>query len=385
MIKRKIPLAWRQLMRQKGRFMIALAGIGFADILMFVQLGFKNALLDSNTSLPSRLQADLVITSRQTQGFVQLDTFSRRRLFQMKNLPEVAFADPLYVNIGSWKNPQTRKDASLVVLGFNPARSAFMLPEVKRNLSLIQYPDTLLFDQNSSGEYQETIAQVSQGQPVTTELQGRKVTIKGLYQIGSSFIADGSVITSDQNFLRIYTNRTAGQVNVGLITLKPGYDSTTVAAKVRNQLPEDIKVFTLQEFVAAERAYTETGTAIGFIFSFGVVVGFLVGLIIVYQILFADVSDHLAEYATLKAMGYSDLYFLGVVFQESIILAISGFIPSCLIAFALYEFMRSVTGLLLVLTISLSGQVLILTLVMCLASGGIATQKLRSADPADVF
>jgi putative ABC transport system permease protein len=353
--------------------------------LMFVQLGFKNALLDSNTSLPSRLQTDLVITSQRSQSFGQLDTFSRRRLYQIKNLPEVAFADPLYVNIGSWKNPQTQKDASVVVLGFSPARSALIMPEVKQNLSLIQYPDTLLFDQDSSGEYQETIAKVTQGKLVTTEIQGRKIAIKGLYKIGSSFIADGSVVTSDQNFLRIYKDRIAGQVSIGLITLKPGYDSTTVAAKMRSQLPKDIKVFTLKEFVAAERAYTETGTSIGFIFSFGVVVGFLVGLIIVYQILFADVSDHLPEYATLKAMGYSDLYFLSVVFQESIILAIAGFIPSYLIAIVLYEFIKGATGLLLVLTISLSGQVLVLTIIMCIVSGGIATQKLRSADPADVF
>jgi len=385
MIGHKIPLAWRQLMFQKGRFIIALVGIGFADILIFVQLGFKNALLDSNTGLPNRLQADLILVSRQAQNFGSLNTFPRRRLFQAKNVPGVAFADPLYISVGTWKNPQTRKDASLVVLGFNPVRSAFNLPEVKQNLRQIQYPDTLLFDRASNGDYKETIEQISQHHFVMTELQGRRITVSGLYQVGSSFIADGSVMTSDQNFLRIYKGRTASEVSLGLILLKPGADINVVAANLREQLPEDVKLFTQAEFIKAERVYLETSTSIGFVFSFGVVVGFVVGVIIVYQILFSDVADHLPEYATLKAIGYSNAYLLGVVFQEAAILAVSGFLLGCPTVIGLYAVISGATGLTLILTIPRLLQVLGLTLVMCAASGAIAVQKLRSADPADVF
>ena len=381
----KIPLAWRQLMHQKGKFIVALAGIGFADILIFVQLGFLNALLDSNTGLPNRLGGDLFVVSRQAQNFGALNTFPRRRLFQAKNLPEVASAEPLYVSVGSWKNPQTKADASLVVLGFNPAKPAFNLKEVNQNLALIQYPDVLLFDRASNGEYAEAIAQIAAGKPVTTEFLGRKVTVKGLYQVGSSFIADGSVITSDQNFLRIYRERTAGAVSMGLITLKPGNDAPATAAKLRRQLPDDVKVFTRQEFITAERTFLETSTSIGFVFTFGVVVGFLVGVIIVYQILFSNVSEHLPEYATLKAIGYSNSYLLGVVFQEAIILAVSGFVPGCLLSAGLYKITTNATGLLLMMTGDRILQVLILTIAMCVTSGAIAVQKLKSADPADVF
>ena len=363
----------------------ALSGIGFADILIFIQLGFKSALLDSNTGLPSLLQADLLLVSRQAQNFGQLDTFPRRRLFQAKNIPEIESADPLYVSVGAWKNPQTKKESSLVILGFNPGRPAFNLPEINQNLKIIQYPDVLLFDRGSDGEYKDAIAQIAQGNPVSTELQGRKITVKGLYRVGASFIADGSVITSDQNFLRIYKDRTAGEVSMGLITLKSGSDASTVAAKLRSQLPDDVKVFTRQEFVIAERKYLETGTSIGFIFTFGVVVGFVVGVIIVYQILFSNVTEHLAEYATLKAMGYSNGYLLGVVFQEAIILAISGFFPGCLIAVGLYGVTSSVTSLPLVMTLGRVIQVLVLTIIMCAASATIAVEKLRAADPADVF
>ncbi len=385
MMKRKIPLAWRQLMRQKGRFIVALAGIGFADILILMQLGFQSALLDSNTLLPELIEADIILTSRQKQNFGLLKEFPRRRLFQAKNIPEVETADPLYVNLGTWKNPQTKLESTILVLGFNPARPAFNLPEVKQNVDFIKYPDTVIFDRASDKKYAGTTDQLTQGKSVTTELQGRKITIKGLYQVGASFIADGSVMTSDQNFLRIFNGRKAGKVSMGLIRLKPGSDANEIVSKLKSQLPNDVKIFTRQEFITSERTYWETNTSIGFIFSFGVVVGFVVGLIIVYQILFSDVSDHLAEYATLKAMGYSNLYLFGVVFQEAIILAICGFFPGCLISIGLYGVTRSATSLPLMMPINRVIEIFILTIVMCIASGAIAARKLSSADPADIF
>ncbi len=382
---RKTPLAWKQLMRQKGRFIVAIAGISFADILILMQLGFQSALLDTNTLLPKLIETDIILTSSQAQNFGLLKEFPRRRLFQAKNLPQVESADALYISLGNWKNPETKSESTILILGFNPARPAFNLPEIKQNLKLIQYPDTLLFDRNSRGEYENVITQVTQGQSVTTELQGRKINIKGLYQVGSSFIADGSLITSDQNFLRIFNGRTAGEVSLGLIKLKPGSDADQTVTRLKNLLPTDVRVFTLEEFIASEKNYWQTSTSIGFIFSFGVVVGFLVGVIIVYQILFSDVSDHLPEYATLKAMGYSNSYLLRVVFQEAIILAVCGYIPGCLISIGLYEMTRSATSLPLIMPINRIIQTLGLTIVMCVASGAIAVRKLGSADPADIF
>lgn len=384
-MKRQIPLAWLQLIRQKGRFFVALAGIGFADILMLMQLGFQNALLDSNTRPHQLLQADLVLISLEAQNLGSLDAFPRRRLFQARNLPEVKTADPLYVRLGVWRNPQTKVESSILVLGFNPTKPAFNLPEINQTLNLIQYPDTLLFDRGSKGEYEDMIAQIAQGNSVSTELQGRKVTLQGLYQIGSSFVADGSVITSDQNFLRIFAEQQASEVNVGLITLKLESDLNAVAAKLRTQLPNDVEVLTRQEFIEFERNYWQRNTTIGFVFSFGVVMGFVVGVIIVYQILYSDVTDHLAEYATLKAMGYHNLYLLGVVFQEAMILAVLGYLPGCLASVGLYQLTRNATSLPLFMTLERVLQVLGVTLVMCMVSGAVAIRKLRSADPADIF
>ena len=385
MFKRRIPLAWRQLMKQKGRFLVAICGITFADFLMLMQLGFQSALYDSNTRFHEVLQGDLVLVSRQGQNLGLLSSFPRRRLFQAANLSEVESVNPVYVRLGVWKSPQTKLDESILVIGFNPEKPAFNLPEVNQQLARIKYPHTLLFDRNSSGKYEQAIAQISQGQPVITELQGRRVQIQGLYEVGASFVANGSVITSDQNYLRIFPGQKPGQVNLGLINLRPGSNADLVAKALESYLSDDVRVFTHEEFIDFEKQYWRENGAIGFIFSLGVTIGFLVGVIIVYQIIYSDVMDHLPEYATLKAMGYRNVYLMFVVIQETLILAISGFIPGGLVSFFMYNFTRNITKLPLFMTPDRLIFVLLLTVIMCLISGAIAMGKLNSADPADIF
>ncbi len=382
---REIPLAWLQLSREKGRLLVAMAGIAFADMLMFIQLGFQTALYDSNTQLHQKINADLVLISPQARNIVNLTTFPRRRLYQTLNFDGVAAADPLYADFVDWKNPQTQLKSSILLLGFKPEKSAFLIPEVEQNLDKLKMPDVLLFDRGSRGDYVTTLSNLEQGKTVSTEVQERKINIKGLFLSGASFAADGNVMTSDLNFHRILPRRQPSQVSAGLITLKPGVDPQAMAKVLQANLPNDIKVLTKAEFIEFEKTYWAENTSIGFIFTLGTAIGFIVGVVIVYQILSSDVADHIAEYATLKAMGYRNSYLLIVVFQEALILAILGFIPGTAIALGLYGLTRNATNLPLYMTLSRAITVLVLTMIMCTISGAIATKKLRSADPADIF
>lgn len=384
-LQRRIPLGWLQLSHQKSRLLVALSGVAFADILMMMQLGFQTALYDSNTRLHQNLKTDLVLISPQALSLIRLSTFPRRRLSQAKSVPGVKSAEPLYINMANWKNPQTKKENNILVVGFNPNQPAFNLPELNQNLNLIKLPDTVLFDSASRGEYKEAIAQITQGKTVKTELEQRTISIRGLYQIGASFAADGSLMTSDQNFLMLFSRRQAGSVSIGLINVQPEYTPEQVATALKSTLPKDVKVLTKQEFIEFEKDYWSKSTAIGFVFSLGVVMGFMVGVIIVYQVLSTDVNDHIGEYATFKAMGYSHWYFLGVVFEEAVILAIIGFMPGVAVSLGMYNLTRKATNLPIYMTVGRALYVLILTLLMCMISGAIATRKLQAADPADMF
>jgi putative ABC transport system permease protein len=384
-VQRRTPLGWLQLSHKKGRLIVALAGIAFADVLMFMQLGFQSALYDSNTRLNRAVKADIILMSPKARSTQNLGTFSRRRLLQALDVPGVQSADALYINTLTWRNPQTRRDATVQMLGFEPDRPAFNLPEVDRQLNKIKLPNTVLFDRRARGEYKDMIAQMSAGQTVTTEAERTTLTLGGLFTLGASFGADANVIASDQTFLRLFPRREAASINLGLIRVQPGADPQQVAAALKPHLLNDVRVMTFPEYIQFEEHFWQTESPIGFIFGLGTAMAFVVGVVIVYQVLSTDVNAHLKEYATFKAMGYHNTYLLGIVFEEAIILAFLGFIPGVLLPLGLYVLAANATALPIYMTASRAVFVLLLTIVMCALSGTIATRKLQSADPADMF
>ena len=383
---RKIPLSWLQLTREKTRLLVALTGIGFANILMFVQLGLRDALFDSAVRLYASLQGDIFLISPDSVSLISMEQFSERRLYQVIGFKGVESVSPLYLDFARWKNPQTRKTRNIFVIGFNPEEDVFNLPEVQQNASKLKVPDVVLFDEGSRAEYGPVSTEFNQRQSVTTEVRNRKITVKGLFKIGPSFGADGNLITSDINFIRLFPNlRTKGLIDLGIINLKPNTNIEEALEEFRTILPKDVKVLSKQELMDFEKSYWNSSTPIGFIFTLGAGLAFIIGTVIVYQILYSNISEHLSEYATLKAMGYTDIYLLLVVFQEALILAILGYIPGFCISLIVYEGVRSSTLLPIMITSSRAILVLILTILMCSVSGAIALRKLRTADPADIF
>ncbi|WGV23588.1 ABC transporter permease DevC [Halotia branconii] len=381
----KIPLSWLQLTREKTRLAVALAGIAFADILMFMQLGFRDALYYSNVRLHSSLIADVVLINSQSNAVLAMKSFSQRRLYKALELPIVKSVHPIYLDYTSWKNPVTGRPRSILTFGINPETNVFDLPGVPENLEKLKLPDVVLFDRSSRKEYGPIAAEFNQGNIVTAEVRRRRIKVAGLFTLGASFGADGNLITSDVNFLRIFNNRQRGLIDIGLIKLNPGVNATIAAEQLRNYLPEDINVLTKQEFIDFERNYWASSTAIGFIFTLGTVMGFIVGTVIVYQILYTEVSDHLSEYATLKAIGYTQTYLLTVILQEALMLACLGYIPGWIFTMLMYNTARNATLLPVFMSFERAITVLILTIIMCFISGAIAVRKLRSADPADIF
>jgi putative ABC transport system permease protein len=381
----RTPLGWLQLKKNKGRLIVAIAGIGFADLLMFAQLGIQAALFDSNTLLNRGMDADIIIRSAQYRDLNLADTLPRRRLFQIKDLPGVQSAEPLYISRVVWKNPQTRRRTQLTLVGQSLDRPALTFEEINQNLDKLRQPDTFLFDRLSRGEYKDVVAQVATGQAVETEIDRRTIEVGGLFSLGASFATDGTLVTSQENFLRFFPDRSPGQITLGLVKLEPGANAEQVLHQIQAILPPDSVASTKQAYVDLEQAYWQKTTPIGIVFTFGTVMAFVVGTVIVFQILSTDVNEHMSEYATFKAMGYRDRYLLVIVLEEAIILATLGFIPGLALALGQYALIRNVAALPIAMTFARFWFVFFLTVVMCIASGMIATRRLQSADPADNF
>ena len=164
-----------------------------------------------------------------------------------------------------------------------------------------------------------------------------------------------------------------------------GADPQEVKRRLAARLPDDVAVYTKAEMIERERNFWSHSTPIGYIFLLGTVIGFLVGMVICYQIINADIADHMPEFATLKAMGYRNRYFVGFVLMESVYLSLLSFVPGMLVSLGLYEALARSTGLLMILNVPRAASVLLLTLAMCVASGCLAMRKVLAADPAELF
>lgn len=381
---RKIPLAWLQLTFQKTRLLTAVAGITFAGVLMFMQFGFQEALFDTTTTIHRNMKGDLFIVNTQSENLFSSRQFSRRLLYQTMNNPHVKSATPVYIGILPWKNPETKKERAIFIMGFEPGNPALEIPGVAENFAKTTAEDAVLFDKLSRPEFGDVEKMLNEGKRVETEVNKRRIEVKGLFTLGASFAADGNLITTDLNFQRLF-NRAAGQIDFGVVQVTDGADAKTVKAELEEMLPPDVRVFTKEEFVAFERTYWETATAIGFVFNFGAILGLVVGIIITYQVLYTDVVNHLPEYATLKAMGYTNFYLTKIVFQESMILSVLGFFPGLVIALIMYQLASSGANLPITMTFGRATLVFFLTVLMCFISGLLAMRKLKQADPADIF
>ncbi|MBE9029890.1 FtsX-like permease family protein [filamentous cyanobacterium LEGE 11480] len=409
-----IPLAWLQLKREKVRLLVALAGIGFAVILMFLQLGFQDALFESAVTFHKNLKGDVFLVSSQSTSLISLKSFDDRRLYAALGTPGVEKVSPVKLGFGIWKNPfwegppksQTR---SIMVVGIDPDDDVMSLEGLEaENRNLLRLEDRVLFDRKSRDEFGPIAAKfdefAAKDEAIEAEVEGRRLTIANVFELGASFGADGNMVVSNTTFHRLF-NRKVNKIDMGVIQLKPDADVVATLDILKQTLPGefrvdpelkpaqakedfflgDIRVMSRDAFIAAERKYWAEGTAIGFIFTLGTAIGFIVGIVIVYQILYTDVADHLAEYATLKAMGYYNRYLLKVVFQEAFILAVMGFIPGYFLSTGMYKLTRGATALPIGMTQSRSTLVFCLTVIMCLVSGAIAVRKVADADPADIF
>ncbi|MEH1965745.1 ABC transporter permease DevC [Nostoc sp.] len=386
-----IPLAWLQLARQKIRFLVALAGIAFVAVLMFMQIGFQAALYDSATQLHKNLEGDLFLISAQYKSLTSNQSFYRSNLYQILGFNSVESVSPLYVQFAKFKNPKNGLKFPLYVLGFDPVKSIFKFPDIDEKLNLIRIPNVVLFDRDSRPEFGAIAKDFEQGKVIKVEifsytgLVGYRVKIGGLFKLGPSFGVDGNLIVSSSTFLRIFQDRPVQKIDIGLIKLKPDANPQKVLADLSAKLPKDVRVITRKDFIALEKAYWSLRTPIGFVFNLMVLMGFVVGVIVVYQILYSNISTHLTEYATLKAMGFKNNYLLSVVFQQALILASLGYVPGLAISIALYDVSKNATKLPVMMTTDKAILVLISATLMCLTSGFLSTNKLRNVDPADIF
>jgi putative ABC transport system permease protein len=372
-------LAWRILVDQKGRTALATGGVFVAILLIFVELGFFVAVPQGGMLIYDHLRFDLLVTSNKYVFQSQPGQFPRARLATAMTVPNVAQASPLYLGAGKWQDVGGGLRLDVTLLGLDPRAGIFDVPDIEREQVALERPDTVLVD----GSTRSLFGSLQEGRVV--DIAGHRETIGGQYKLGTGFLGLGVALASEANFFRMFPRRPQDTVNLGLVTVKPGADRDQAAKALRAALPSDMLVFTRPELVAHEVAYWTIRTATGLIFGSGLVVSFVVGIMVLYQTLATQITRQLPQFATLKAIGYSNRFLDGVVLFEAWLIMVVAFVPAFAAALAIYALVRAETLLPLALDAAQLGAVFGITLVMATASAFLSLGFLRRADPAEVF
>ncbi len=386
----RTPLAWKNLTHDGRRLAVAVSGVGFAVLLIFMELGFLNALLESTVQVLRMLNGELFVISSAKYALPARERFDIRRVYQSRGVSGVKGVYPFYMEtLGAVLRERQSRGYPIRVLAFHEDDEIVNLASLALHTAELRSPGSALADVASRAKYgiptrSEELAAYE------AELTGQDIRLVGHFRLGVDFANDGNLLMTAANFARFFPNRARGGdplslVDLAVVKLEDHADPRIVKRLLRDTLARDVDVLTKDELIQREMAFWRSNAPVGYIFLVGVYVGFVVGVIICYQIIYSDIADHLREFATLKAMGYTSAYFLKLVLCQSLYLSVMGFLPGAAVSYACYQALSAFTGLTMSLTLAVSLSVLLVTMAMCIVSGMLAVRKLLALDPADLF
>ena len=391
MVRIAANLAFKQLRHRGAKLAAALLGICVAIVLMFTQLGFRNALYDSAVRIARALDGEIFITSATFHSWGDAPPWLARNLvYEAASVEGVQSARSLYASAIQIASPRDGHAMGASLLAFPPHAPVFRNEDFAAVLPQIAVSDQLLIDKKSRADYQRIVERVqSQGQDAITIINStaslqKTARISGLFSIGPSFTIDGVVIGSELTFNRL-TGIPLDRVGLGVVKIAPGANAETVRAAIAAKIGTRARVFLKQEFIDNEINFYASETPVGTIFNLGLLVGVIVGIVFISQALHGIVNDNLREYAALRAIGYPQKFFILLVSIVSGAISLLAYGPSVLASWGFYHLAANATNLPLQLKFGSILGVLVVVLAMGQVATLFAIKRLRSANPVDLF
>lgn len=389
------PLAIHNLIHGGWRTVLSIVGISIAIVLIFMQLGFLGAVTDTAVVFYDKMKFDLVATSPDYYNFVDCGKFQSNHLAQIQSVEGVAAVKPLHVSLGKWNYEAKEVQRGMLILGVDPSGDdTFLQQELNSKLTQISDRRSILIDRSSRPRFLGEDNKKPFGAEhlgLEIELNGVSCRLADLFEIGTGLASDGATIVHQEHFYEIVPGYSADHVSVALIQLAPGADPIATQHSIQQQFALSdgglgpVEILTAPQLADREVHYWQRDTPIGFIFFAGALVAFCVGAIIVYIVLSADITKQIGEYATLKAMGYRNIYLSKTVLEQAFILAVASYVAALIVSLLLYKVVGDVAKLPITMTSTRMVFVFASSILMSFLSAMIALQKLRQADPADLF
>lgn len=369
-------LGIRLLAHDRLRLLGSWAGLSVAVAIMFVQLGLLQAILDSQALIATLARGDLIVMNRGRTNLHNWSQFEPVRLSQIAALPQVQSVAPVYEGVMNLRDPDRRVSRNIVAFAFPPESVPLSIGDADFIARALRLPNAVLFDRLSRNIY----GSISVGQDI--ELDGGIYRVGGFVDIGPDIVNDGAVVMSQGAWLAV---NPLDKPIMAVVRLNPGENVGAAEREIQTQMPDDILVKTPQEIRQRENDFTLSSAPIGILFGVGVLAGFVIGAITCYQTLFNEIMDRLPQYATLRAMGFSDLYLQRVIFEQALLLACGGFAMGLICALGANAYIGGRTALPMQLSLGSTLWTFALTVGMSLLAGWIAMRLLASARPDELY
>jgi putative ABC transport system permease protein len=412
-------LARKNLFEDIPRFLVAQAGIMFAVSLVTIQNGILTGFIRSSSILIDHSKADFWIASKDMIHLELTMPISLERMTQSQTVEGVERAEAFIFRNARWRDPLENKIHAVTVVGSDPDGELFSPWNIiQGDANALKNPYTIMVDESKLNALKiKNIGDIA-------KLGGLEVKLGGITQGTQSIVSNSFIFTSlknanayvnspvktqtlcqlqndDLQCTQSYEDQSSTQKPVNsppprplnladpityvLIKAKPDQDLTQLKQKLKETLPNDVQVLSREEMSMVMRTFWQKRTGVGFVLSLGAAIGVLVGMVVVGQILYSSVSDHLKEFGTLKAMGASDWVIYGIILEQALWMAVLGYIPGMALCFGVAYWAGATQGILILITPLSALGVFGLTVVMCTGSAFFAIQKVTKVDPAIVF
>jgi putative ABC transport system permease protein len=371
-----VSLARRNLLHDRLRFAITVAGVAFAVTLVLVQVGLFIGLLDKATVTIRHASADIWVTSHETPNVDFAHSFPETTVLRIRGVAGVARADNLLIQFMNIQLPSGAEEGCLVY-GLSDFE-AWSLPwnvqgadvaDLKRGrYILMDRSAERRFGPFEIGEYREIV--------------GRRFKIIGTTRDAASFTTAPIVFMDFRNAQELLQTLT-GKTQYVLVKTAPGADPQAVAAAIRRIAPYN-DVYTSDEWARRSRAYWIVSTGLGMNMGITVFLGVLVGIVVVAQTLYTSAVEHVKEFGTVKAIGGSNWDIYRILGEQALIAAVVGYLLGAALSFGMRPLMAKLYLNVLV-SPGFAGAVFVGTVLMCLGAAMLSFRRVSSIDPALVF
>lgn len=383
-LNRRLPLAWLILKKQPAKFVTAILGVAFAAILILMQFAIQESLYSSSVAIIKTFNADIIMLSKSSSSILGLTSFDDSLLTNAYDPSIVENVSPLRWLYIPWRLANSNESRLAIAIGVDPYQSAFLDPAIASQLVKTNIAGRVLYDRLSRPEFGPVASKYSQGGEIVAFSQDQRLKVAGLVSFGPSFGYDASIITSIKTVDAIYPGL-AGLIEIGLIKLKPHINQELALKDLSKRLSADVRLIRKDDFITLEKDFWAQSKPIGLVFLFCATMGLVVGAVMVYQILSADVTYHISNFAVLLSIGYTRGRLEMILLKESLILSFIGFPLALAVSAAACGVLSGVTSLPMSLRLSTIAMAYFLIVSMCVTAALFAMRRLRDADPSDLF